>query len=169
MGGTPWALIDGLHITNYTYSGLKPYVETRLSVSRPMVISLSAIYFKNTKKLNISGTVSIEQTLSSGNWKIYLYVVESKINAGGKNCDFVLRQMQVINLDKKNQNEKQDFLWEFTPESGWKIENMSAGAFVQRIDQTNQFNIYQAKMTPSIKISNAIETTSLGTIKAMLR
>ncbi|MGQ9706784.1 MAG: hypothetical protein ACUVWP_07290 [bacterium] len=138
-------------------------------MTRKLAISLSAVYYKNTKKLNLSGNISIEQTLASGTWKIYLYVIESNIDLGGKKCDFVLRQMQVINLDKKNQNEKQDFSWEFTPSSSWKIENMSAGAFVQRTDLTNQFNIEQAKMVASITISDDIETTSFGMIKAPLK
>jgi hypothetical protein len=169
MGGTPWALIDGLYSSSYTYSGLKPYVENRLSASRPMTISLNAVYYKNTKKLNISGTVAIEQTLSSGTWKIYLFVLESKISSGGRNNDFVLRQMQVYDLSKRNANDKNDFSWEFTPDSGWKIENMSAGAFVQKIDQTNPFNVYQAKMVASITISNDVAVSSLGLIKALLK
>ncbi|MGQ9706785.1 MAG: hypothetical protein ACUVWP_07295 [bacterium] len=167
VNATPWTVIDGIRVTNYTYSGVKPFVDARLSVNRPMTINVNAIYNKTTQYMKVTATVKLESSIKEGTWYLRLFVSENDVYGS---YDFVLRSMDRTLLTIRNANEEQKYEWEFYVDSSWTVENMMAGAFVQNDDEKfSDYNVYQASMVPSITITNNIDTTSIGVIKAILR
>lgn len=167
VSATPWSIIDGIRFANYTYSGLKPQIESRLSVDRPMTMTVDAIYNTNTQYIKVTATVKLVQDISEGSWVLWLFVTENQVNGS---YNFVLRQMDSTNLTIRKANEEQKYEWEFQANGSWVVDNMMAGAFVQNdSEKFSTFNVYQAVMVPSITKTNDITNTSLGTIKAMLR
>jgi len=167
VSATPWSIIDGIRFANYTYAGLKPQVESRLSVDRPMTMTINAIYNTNTQYIKVTATVKLVQDISEGSWVLWLFVTENQVNGS---YNFVLRQMDSTNLTIRKANEEQKYEWEFQANGSWVVDNMMAGAFVQNdSEKFSTFNVYQAVMVPSITKTNDITNTSLGTIKAMLR
>ncbi len=159
----PSVFIDGVRVYNYYYNGIKPYIEQRKSVDRPMTIDLTAVYNAQDDEIEVTANVTLEEDISDGNWRLYLFVTEN--NLGGHN--FVERDMDNTSLTIRNAGEEQEHYWSFNPSSSWDVDDMMAGAFVQKLDGSS-YNVYQAVMVDHLEES-LIENSSLGQIRALLK
>lgn len=164
ISGVPDVFCDGYDLPNYSYNQINSRVITRLSVDRDMTIDLNWDFTPTMGGyIDITATVSLVNDLSSGNWRLYIYIIEDDVS---NSYDFVLRDMEYYSLSISSNGEQQVETSTFQVKGNYDDEMISIGAFVEDYNGGAQYNIHQGVMDEHV-LDTAIQSTSLGAIKTL--
>jgi hypothetical protein len=114
--------------------------------------------------MDVTAMVTLEDDLPSGNWRLYIYMIEDNIN---NDYPFVVRGIEYHSLTIENNGEQQSEVSTFRVRGNYNKDEIIIGAFVEDHNGSSNYNIHQGAMLEDVIAS--ITSSSLGKIKTLFQ